>query len=134
MRRAGIFCSTLTLAAGLIVGSGCAAADDPFTSGPAHASVSGLVTDPRGGAIPATSVRIACADGGSPLLLTTDSSGDYLANLQTGADPFPGSYGRLRCQFAEPGTGTPRVQLDTTLGFVRGPVLVALQLIDLHEP
>jgi hypothetical protein len=134
MRRAGVFCSAFALASGSIVASACATTDDPFTSGPAHASVSGLVTDPRGGAIPATSVRIACADGASPQLLATDSSGHYLANLSTGADPFPGGYGRLRCQFAEPGTGTPRVQLDTTLGFVRGPVLVALQLIDLHEP
>ena len=27
-----------------------------------------------------------------------------------------------------------RVEVDTVLGFVRGPVLVVLQFVDLHEP
>jgi hypothetical protein len=37
-------------------------------------------------------------------------------------------------RFSEPAGQNARVQLDTTLGFVRGPVLVALQFVDLREP
>jgi len=34
---------------------------------------------------------------------------------------------RLRCQFTEPAPAPTRVQVETSLGFVRGPVLVAFQ-------
>lgn len=118
-------------AAGLSIG--CRSTEDPFTSGPGAASVAGVVTDPGGTPLSATTIHISCAGGGAPVDVTTDSTGHYGANLDSGPDPFDGGYGRLRCQFAEPATGPARVQVDTALGFVRGPVLRTLQIINLRE-
>ena len=106
---------------------------DPFTSGPARASVAGIVADNGGTPRADVSIRIACAGGGSPITVLTDSVGHYLVNLSTDSDPFEGGGGRLRCVFREPATGAARAQVDTSLGFARGPVLVALQNIDLRE-
>jgi hypothetical protein len=125
--------TALALAASILLGSGCSSTEDPFASGPAHATVSGVVTNSQGGAIPGTTVGIACAGVDAPIILTTDSAGRYIANLATGPDPFWGRSARLRCRFAEPSSGMARIQVDTTLGFVRGPVLVAIQFIDLAE-
>jgi hypothetical protein len=111
---------------------GCMATD-PFTSGPARASVTGVATSSGGAPLAQTTISIQCGGGAASLVLPTDSAGRYLANVSTGPDPFPGSSGRLRCQFAEPAT-VPRVLVDTVLGFARGPVLVVLQTVDLHEP
>jgi hypothetical protein len=66
--------------------------------------------------------------------VSTDSTGHYIANLYTGSNPFDGDSGHLPCHFSEPASGKARVQVDTSLGFVRGPVLVALQFVDLREP
>jgi hypothetical protein len=66
--------------------------------------------------------------------VTTDTAGRYITNMNTGSDPFDGGSGNEFCRFSEPAGQNARVQLDTTLGFVRGPVLVALQFVDLHEP
>ena len=68
------------------------------------------------------------------MVLTTDSNGHYLANVVTGSHPFHGRYGHLSCRFSEPAAANARVEVDTSLGFSRGPVLVALQFVDLHEP
>jgi hypothetical protein len=124
--------SGLTVIAGLC--SACATPSDPFTTGPGHASVHGLVTDASGAPVPSTTVRIACAGGVRAVVIPADSNGGYLANLVTSSDAFAGRGGRLQCRFTEPATGLPRVQVDTTLGFARGPVLVVLQIVDLHEP
>jgi hypothetical protein len=126
--------SAITLAAFACVGGGCGSPEDPFTVGPAHAAVTGVVTTSAGARIAATTVNIACAGGGSAMRVTTDSMGRYLANLSSGPDPFDGTSGSLLCQFTEPAAAIARLRVDTALGFVRGPVLVTLQLVDLHEP
>lgn len=124
----------IALAAVSGIGLACGSPEDPFTSGFAHASVTGVVTTSAGTPIPGATVGISCVGGGTPMVLTTDSNGHYLANLDTGSDPFHGRSAYLRCHFSEPAVATARVQVDTSLGFVRGPVLVALQFVDLHEP
>lgn len=116
------------------ISAGCGSPTDPFTSGPAHATVTGLVTASTGTPIAAATINIACAGGGPAVRVTADSTGHYLANLASGSDPFAGAGGRLLCHFTEPAVAGARVQVDTALGFVRGPVLVALQFVDLHEP
>jgi hypothetical protein len=63
----------------------------------------------------------------------TDTAGRYITNLTTGSDPFAGRSGQEACRFTEPGQGLSRAELDTLLGFVRGPVLVALQFVNLQE-
>jgi len=123
--------SGIALAAVAGVGAGCGS---PFASGPAHATVAGLVTASAGTPIAEATIHIACAGGGPAVDVTTDSTGHYLANLDSGSDPFDGDSGKLLCHFTEPATAVARVQVDTALGFVRGPVLVALQFVDLHEP
>ena len=111
----------------------CDSTEDPFTSGPAGASVAGLVSAPGGAPVTGTTVRIACAGGGASLDVVTDSSGRYGASLESGVDPFDGGSGSLACTFLEPATGQPRARVDTVLGFARGPVLRALQRVNLQE-
>jgi hypothetical protein len=122
----------LVLAAGVAIS--CTSATDPFTSGAARATVTGVVADRAGVAIPRTLVHVACAGGGPPVDVMTDSVGRYITNLNTGSDPFDGGSGMELCHLTEPAGGNSRVQRDTALGFVRGPVLVALQFVDLREP
>ena len=124
--------SPLVAAVGAVLA--CIGATDPFTSGPAHATVTGVATTSSGAPLAQTTISIRCAGGTPALVLPTDSTGRYLANMSTGPDPFLGQFAHLPCQFAEPATSSPRVVVDTTLGFVRGPVAVALQTVDLHEP
>ena len=122
------------LAAAATFASACRGPLDPFTSGPGRATVAGVVTSSTGTSVAGTTIRIGCAGGSTLVNAVTDSSGRYLANLTSGADPFEGNSGILRCQFTEPATAPARVRLDTTLGFVRGPVLVAKQFVDIREP
>ena len=112
---------------------GSSGPEDPFTSGPARATVTGIVTA-GGSPVPRSTVRIACLGGGEPVVAPTDSTGRYAINLSTGEHPFDGSSGSLLCRFTEPAVGSPRARIDTSLGFARGPVLVALQFVDLREP
>lgn len=121
----------VVLALGLT--SACQSAEDPFTSGPGSARVAGVVMNAAGAPLAATTIHISCAGGGTPVEVTTDSTGHYGVSLESGPDPFDGSYGRLQCRFTEPATGAARVQVDTALGFVRGPVLRTLQLVNLRE-
>jgi hypothetical protein len=120
------------LCAGLL--AACGGPTDPFTSGPARASVAGTATDAAGQPLAQATIAIACGGSGPTVVIPADSAGHYLVNLATGPDPFVGSSGRLRCHFREPATGQARAQVDTVLGFARGPVLVVLQFVDLHEP
>jgi hypothetical protein len=124
----------LILAAAAWLSAGCGSPEGPFTSGSARATVTGVVTAAGGTPISATMIRIACAGDGDAVVATTDSTGRYIANLATGSDAFDGSSGTLACHFAEPAAVNARLQVDTSLGFVRGPVVVALQFVDLHEP
>ncbi len=116
------------------VAAGCRGALDPFSSGSGRATVTGLVISSVGTSVPGTTVQVACAGGSGAVSVVTDTSGRYLANLTSGSDPFEGNSDTLRCQFTEPAMGPARVHLDTTLGFIRGPVLVAKQFVDLREP
>jgi hypothetical protein len=122
----------LAITAGFAIA--CTSPTDPFTSGPARATVTGMVTDRMGAPVPRATIHIACAGGGPAVDVTTDTLGNYISNLNTGADPFDGGSGREACRFTEPAGDDSRVQLDTLLGFVRGPVLVALQFVNLREP
>ena len=122
----------LAIAAGLAIA--CTSPTDPFTSGAARATVTGVIRNRMGTPIPETTVHIACAGGGPSVDVTTDTLGMYITNMNTGSDPFDGGSGTEFCRFSEPGGMNPHVQFDTTLGFVRGPVLVALQFVDLREP
>ncbi|HEX3233642.1 MAG TPA: carboxypeptidase-like regulatory domain-containing protein [Gemmatimonadales bacterium] len=96
--------------------------------------MTGLVTAHEGTPLPGATLRIGCAGGGSAVVMLTDSTGHYVANLETGSDPFDGASGDVLCHFAEPAAENVRVQVDTLLGFARGPLLAALQFVDLHEP
>jgi hypothetical protein len=125
--------SGIALATAAALAASCSSPEDPFTSGPASAAVTGVVTAPGGSSISGATVRIACAGAGPAVSVATDSTGRYTNNLYTGSDPFDGGTGVLRCHFTEPAVANARVQVDTALGFVRGPVLVALQFVDLHE-
>lgn len=124
---------SIALAAIIGLGAACGAPEDPFTSGSARATVTGLVTDPVGTPIPEATIHIACSGGGTPVSASTDTTGHYVANLDTGSDPFDGGSGHLMCHFSEPASEPARVRVDTALGFVRGPVLVALQFVNLRE-
>jgi hypothetical protein len=86
-----------------------------------------------GGSIPNTTVRIACP-GVAAVVVATDAVGRYITNLETSASSLTLTSNRVSCHFSEPAEGTARVQLDAELGFVRGPVLVALQTVNLQEP
>lgn len=111
----------------------CSSPTDPFNSGPGSATVQGQVTSSSGAAMPNTSVRIACPEVAA-VVVATDAAGHYLTNLEASASSLTLLSNRVTCHFSEPADGTPRVQLDTTLGFARGPVLVALQTVNLREP
>ncbi len=111
----------------------CSSPTDPFNSGPGTATVQGQVTSAAGDAVPNTTVRIACP-GVAAVIVATDAAGRYLTNLETSASSLTLSSNRVSCHFSEPAEGTARVQLDTALGFARGPVLVALQTVNLREP
>ena len=123
----------LSLGATFGLATACGSPADPFTDGPAHASVSGVVVDAGGSPVPGTTIRIACGGGAEPLSVATDTAGRYLASLETDSDPFGGRGGLVPCHFTEPATASVRARVDTSLGFVRGPVLVPLQFVDLHE-
>ena len=85
----------MVLAAVADVSAGCGSPTDLFTSGPAHATVTGLVTASTGIPIAETTINIACAGGGPAVRVTTDSTGHYLTNLASGSDPFDGGSGKL---------------------------------------
>jgi len=127
--RGGI--SVLAMA---ILTAACRGPLDPFNSGSARATITGLVTSKAGLVLPGTTIRIACAGGMEAVDAVTDSTGRYLASLTSLSDPFEGNSGTLPCQFTEPAAAPAGVHLDTALGFVRGPVLVAKQFVDLREP
>lgn len=110
----------------------CDATTDPFTIGPGHASVMGKVTTSTGAPVPSTTIRISCP-GVSEVVIPVDTAGSYAANLTTSEPALQVGAGEVSCRFAEPAVGFPRVQVNARLGFARGPVLVPLQMVDLHE-
>jgi hypothetical protein len=89
----------------------CSATTDPFGTGPG---------------------RVACGD--TPAVVAqTDALGRYVTNLEASANAVNAGKGRVSCRFTEPADGVVRVQRDTVLGFAQGPVLVALQTVNLQE-
>lgn len=121
------------LAATIAAGVSCDSPADPFTSGPGHASVAGHVTDALGAPVAGTTVRIACS-GASAVTAPADSLGAYGINLSLPAAAFDAAGGRPSCRFTEPAADPSKVQLDTALGFSRGPVLVPLQMVNIQRP
>jgi len=111
----------------------CSSPTASDNGGPGNATVQGQVTSALGGSIPNTTVRIACP-GVAAVVVATDAVGRYITNLETSASSLTLTSNRVSCHFSEPAEGTARVQLDAELGFVRGPVLVALQTVNLQEP
>jgi hypothetical protein len=105
---------------------------DPFTTGPGHASVQGLVTATNGTPVIGSTVSVTCV-GETAAIVPTDSNGRYIANLGASASAVDAGSGHVACHFVEPATGPVRAQMDVTLGFARGPVLVALQTVNLQE-
>jgi hypothetical protein len=122
----------LVLAGLALFALGCSAATDPFGTGPGRAAVQGLVSTTAGTPVTATTVRVVCGD--SPAIVAqTDTLGRYLTNLEASAHAVDAGMGRVSCRFTEPADGAVRVQRDTVLGFAQGPVLVALQTVNLQE-
>lgn len=103
-----------------------------FDSGPGHASVLIEVLTPNGSAAGLTTVRVAC-DGAAQMVVNTEANGTAGANLSTTAETYDATGGRVPCRFTEPSVSPTRAQLDTTLQFARGPVLVTLQRVKLTE-
>jgi hypothetical protein len=91
-----------------------------------NADVLGQVLQSSGQRLANSTVVIDCA-GGTAKTVPTDGDGHYGANLSA---PRAGT---TRCVFAVPDLATPRIRVDTAIGF--GPVgqLHALQFIDLRE-
>jgi len=82
--------------------------------------------------VPATTISVVCGD--TPVIIAqADSLGRYVVNLEASAYAVDAGKGRVSCRFTEPAEGLARVQRDTVLGFARGPVLVALQTVNLQE-
>jgi hypothetical protein len=98
--------SGMALTAILGLGSACGAPQGPFTAGAARATISGVVTATGGAPIAGAAIQITCRGGGPPSSVSSDSTGHYIANLETGSDPFDGNSGHLHCHFSEPGYRT----------------------------
>jgi len=90
------------------------------------ADVLGQVFQSSGQPLANSTVVIDCS-GVTTRTVPTDAEGRYGGNLSAPAA------GRIRCVFAVPDLVTPRIRLDTAIGF--GPVgqLHALQFINLRE-
>src|SRR4026208_722656 len=95
----------LPLAAAFGFVAACSSPADPFTDGPAHASVGGWGVNAGGFPGPGTTIRIACGGGADPLSVATDSAGRYLASLETDSDPFSGRGGVTPRRFNRPAPG-----------------------------
>jgi hypothetical protein len=80
-----------------------------------------------------SAVHVTCAGGTASDPALTDADGRYLIQLSATAAQLDAGGQLLRCHFSEPEPLAPRAQLDTLVGFTRGPALTPLQMIDLHE-
>src|ERR1043165_1758063 len=90
------------------------------------ADVTGQVLQRSGEPLRESPVVIACA-GRAAQTAPTDSAGRYRPNLLS---PAPGT---RRCVFAVPELTTPRIRVDTLIGFAPNGQLHPLQFIDLRE-
>ena|SRR6266545_1137739 len=94
---------------------------------PGNADVTGQVLQSSGQPLANSSVVIDCGAGATTKTVPTDSDGRYGANLSA---PAPG---RIRCLLGVPDLGTPRIRVDTAIGFAPYGQLHPLQIIDLRE-
>ena len=90
------------------------------------ADVQGQVLQSSGQPLANSTVVIDCRDG-TVQTVPTSGDGRYGANLSTP------TAGRIRCVFAAPDLVTPRIRVDTAIGFAPVGRLHALQVIDLRE-
>jgi hypothetical protein len=92
-----------------------------------NADVTGQVVQSSGQPLANSSVVIDCGAGGTTKTVPTDTEGRYGGNLSA---PAPD---RIRCVFAVPDFATPRIRVDTAIGFAPFGQLHPLQIIDLRE-
>jgi hypothetical protein len=95
---------------------------------PGDADVLGHVFQHSGQPLVGGTVVIDCGSGFQAATVPIDSTGQYVTNLVA---PAPG---RRRCAFGVPDLVTPRIRVDTTIGFAPNGQLHPLQFIDLREP
>ena len=107
---------------------GCSVVSDILGNNVAgDADVQGRVLQSSGQPLAQSTVVIACA-GMAAQTTPTDTVGRYAVNLLA-----PAAGGR-RCTFGVPDLTTPRIRVDTSLGFAPLGQLHAMQTIDLREP
>jgi hypothetical protein len=94
---------------------------------PGSADVVGQVVQSSGLPLPNSSVAIDCGAGATRTNVPTDSTGRYTVGLSA---PEPG---RIRCLFGVPDLVTPRIRVDTVIGFSPVGQLHPLQIIDIRE-
>ena len=94
---------------------------------PGSANVVGQVIQSSGLPLPNSSVAVDCGAGATRTNVPTDSAGLYTVGLSA---PAPG---RIRCLFGVPDLVTPRIRVDTVIGFSPVGQLHALQILDIHE-
>jgi hypothetical protein len=91
-----------------------------------NADVLGQVLQSSGQPLANSTVVMDCR-GGTVKTVPTDGDGRYGANLSAP------TAGRTRCVFAAPDLVTPRIRVDTAIGFSPVGQLHALQFINLRE-
>src|SRR5205809_7336630 len=103
----------------------CACSFSPQVAG--NADVTGQVLQSSGQPFANSSVVIDCGPGGPTQTVSTDAGGRYATNLSAPAA------GRSPCVFGVPNLLTPRIRVDTAIGFAPAGQLHPLQIIDLRE-
>ena len=103
----------------------CACSLSPQVAG--NADVTGQILQSSGQPFANSSVVIDCAPGGPTKTVPTDAGGRYATNLSAPA------VGRASCVMAVPDLLTPRIRVDTAIGFAPVGQLHPLQIIDLRE-
>ena len=91
------------------------------------ADVEGQVIQSSGLALSNSSVAVDCGAGATRTNVPTDSTGRYTVGLSAAAP------GRIRCLFGVPNLVTPRIRVDTVIGFTPVGQLHPLQTIDIRE-
>src|SRR5439155_16535055 len=99
----------------------CACSFSPQVAG--NADVTGQVLQSSGQPFANSSVVIDCGPGGPTKTVSTDAGGRYATNLSAPAA------GRSPCVFGVPNLQTPRIRVDSAIGFVPVGQFNPLQLI-----
>src|SRR5262245_459544 len=91
------------------------------------ADVLGQVIQSSSLPLPNSSVAVDCGADATRTSVATDSAGHYTVGLNA---PAPG---RVRCLFGVPDLVTPRIRVDTVIGFSPVGQLHPLQILDIRE-